>query len=446
MNNRFWLWLLLIPLSFAAQAATAQTLSVGGSGKTLPVKRSHLDLPGGPSMETAQEDMADRLRELHELHQLQDQMQELLQDPEFVDRLEKIPKEELQRLREKILNGKGLSQDKNWKDLLNQASSATKLNQQQIDLLRRYAERADKISSMPNPAGDTAGIVPSPPSSSPQSQPMQPGPRGMVSPPQPKEVSLWERLQAKSTDWIKDHVDDLGGDLADALSDFAGTDEGAPLADLMRTLKTPDFTGGGLAEPVTDLADNLPDMKAFLHDQRGIWDEVGSIFRHARDASMSGVGGTSHLPSLPATPSASSDDWGTGAIMLLPLGVLLLLFWKLGGWSRLPSRGSEAGQWKLGPWPVPPGAVSTRQDLVRAFEHLALLCLGRDASTCHHRELAHRLAGRDDLDDARRRQAADLLAWLYEQARYAPAEESLSPEELTEARHALCFLAGVPAA
>jgi hypothetical protein len=275
---------------------------------------------------------------------------------------------------------------------------------------------------------------------------MQTRPGGFVPQPAPKETSWWERLQTKSADWIKDHVDDLGNDLADAIYDFAGTDQGAPLADVLRTLKTPDFSGGGLAEPASDLANYLPDVGAFLHKQRGVFDEMGSIFRHAREASMSSVGGGPRLPSLPSAPSARGDDWGTGALMLLSMAVLLLLFWKLGGWSKLQTGRAEAGAWRLGPWPVQPGAVSTRQDLVRAFEYLALLCLGRDASTCHHHELAHRLAEADDTDNARRRQAADLLAWLYEQARYAPAEESLSPEELTEARHALCFLAGVPAA
>jgi hypothetical protein len=397
-------------------------------------------------MDNAQEMMADRLRELHELHQLQDQVQELLQDPEFAEQLEKIPKQDLRRLREKILSGNGLKQDKNWNTLLEQATSAHKLNEHQVDLLRRFAERADKIIPTQTPAGPSPGVVPTPPTSSSQPQNMQQGPRGFSSPAAPKEASWWERFQAKSTDWIKDHVDDLGNDLADAIFDFAGTDQGAPLADLLSTLKTPDFSGGGLAEPASDLANHLPDVGAFLNKQRGVWDEVGSIFRHARETSMSSVGGSPHMPSLPAAPSTRGDDWGTGAFMLLSLAVLLLLFWKMGGWSKLQTGRGNSGEWQLGPWPVQPGAVSTRQDLVRAFEHLALLRLGRDASTCHHHELADRLAGVNDTDNARCRQAANLLAWLYEQARYAPAEVSLSAEELTEARHALCFFAGVPAA
>jgi hypothetical protein len=93
---------------------------------------------------------------------------------------------------------------------------------------------------------------------------------------------------------------------------------------------------------------------------------------------------------------------------------------------------------------VSPQSVSTRQDVVRAFEYLALLCLGLSAAACHHRELAERLAQQDS-GNPKRRQAAEMLAWLYEQARYAPDAEALSQEELTDARHALCCLAGVTA-
>ena len=116
----------------------------------------------------------------------------------------------------------------------------------------------------------------------------------------------------------------------------------------------------------------------------------------------------------------------------------------MGGWSRWKAARDDLGAWRLGPWPVSPSAVSTRRNLVRAFEHLALLCLEPDACTCHHRRLADRLAAQDESKPARR-QAAELLGWLYEQARYAPADASLSPDELVEARHALCFLAGVTA-
>src|SRR5689334_10090320 len=89
MNNRFWLWLLPIAcLSPAPPDATAQDIKSGGPGIRLPAnKESHRELPGGPDMDAGPEMMAERLRELRQLHQLQDQIQGLLKDPDFKNRL-----------------------------------------------------------------------------------------------------------------------------------------------------------------------------------------------------------------------------------------------------------------------------------------------------------------------------------------------------------------------
>jgi hypothetical protein len=125
--------------------------------------------------------------------------------------------------------------------------------------------------------------------------------------------------------------------------------------------------------------------------------------------------------------------------------MIVVLLCRRGLAARSQLGSGEGNEWRLGPWPVSPGNVSTRQDVIRAFEYLALLCFGPAAGACHHRELADRLALQDSGNPARR-QAAEMLAWLYEQARYAPAGEALSPEHLSDARHALCLLAGVTAA
>jgi hypothetical protein len=85
--------------------------------------------------------------------------------------------------------------------------------------------------------------------------------------------------------------------------------------------------------------------------------------------------------------------------------------------------------------------VASRADLVRTFEYLSLLRLGLPARAWNHREIAARLGG-----DESQRRAAGLLADLYEQARYAPADEPLSPEALAEFRRDLGFLAGMTAA
>jgi hypothetical protein len=126
--------------------------------------------------------------------------------------------------------------------------------------------------------------------------------------------------------------------------------------------------------------------------------------------------------------------------------MLAFVLWRVGGWwQRRRAELLNAG-WRLGPWPVRPESVSTRGELVQAFEHLALLLLGPTARTCHHLELAGRMGAQPALDGDRRREAADDLARLYEQARYTPDNETLSPESMSRARRELCYLAGVIAA
>jgi len=108
--------------------------------------------------------------------------------------------------------------------------------------------------------------------------------------------------------------------------------------------------------------------------------------------------------------------------------------------------------WKLGPWPIHPTAVQTREELIRAFEYLSVLLLGPAARHWHHLAIAASLgrssgatvsARRWGDGSAERRQAAQQLATLYERARYAPPAEPLPEAALATARRDLCLLAGV---
>jgi hypothetical protein len=143
--------------------------------------------------------------------------------------------------------------------------------------------------------------------------------------------------------------------------------------------------------------------------------------------------------SLPAAPAVSPRDAGQALVGLLFLaGVAALLALAA---TRLRSRiaARAAMAWQLGPWPVHPGQVASRRDLVLAFEHLALSRLGPGARSRNHRDLAEGLVGgRVALVGA-----ADHLADLYEQARYAPDEGPLPAAALADARRNLCLLAGV---
>jgi hypothetical protein len=448
MNKRFRPWLLLAAVFLLVPGlATAQRSGRPSFGPFIPpvapVKRSHHELPGGPELDANGELMADRLKELHELHQLQDQVQDLLKDPDFVNNIKnQFSEEQLRQLREKLLKGSGLAGDESWNKLLQQAASRQKLDERQIDLLRRWAERAEK-QQIATP--DVPGLLNGRPSPTP------PQPEGVnppaasptSSPGQGEEVSLWRRLQEGTSNWISEHVDGLGGDIINALTELAETEEGAPLAELLRKMKQPDFSSGPLIEEAAGLSRYLPEIGEFLHEQRGAWDEIRSIFEHAPVPSLPGMG------SSPSAPSGASlgegEGWGTGLVALVAMGGLLLLVWKMAG--RMKAEGRDtAEEWRLGPWPVAPSAVSSREELIRAFEHLVLLCLGPSSAACHHHELAERLAQRETDQPARRRQAAERLADLYEQARYAPPTEPLSADQLGDARDALSFLAGVTAA
>jgi hypothetical protein len=102
----------------------------------------------------------------------------------------------------------------------------------------------------------------------------------------------------------------------------------------------------------------------------------------------------------------------------------------------------EQGAWQVGPWPIDPAKIASREDVVRTFEHLSLLHCGYEARAWNHLAIASELGG----DAQERRQAARQLAACYEQARYAPANEAMPAESIAAARRELCFLAGVASA
>jgi hypothetical protein len=216
-----------------------------------------------------------------------------------------------------------------------------------------------------------------------------------------------------------------------------------PLRNLLRGLRT-DGQGG----LTLDLSNNNSSWARVLRRfgnraslGRLIPKDLGATVRKLRLPSVPRVG----LVSRHSLPAVSGEGAGTGVVWLLALLGLGLVAWKTLGRGRGEDEPGRARPWRLGPWPVRPDAVSTREDLVRAFEYLALLCLGQEARTCNHRDLAALLA-EQDRHEPRRREAAVHLARVYEQARYAPADERLPDEELAAARRDLCYLAGVAAA
>jgi hypothetical protein len=144
----------------------------------------------------------------------------------------------------------------------------------------------------------------------------------------------------------------------------------------------------------------------------------------------------------------ASAGFFRGLLWVALAGVLGVLVWRLLGAKK---RGSgvqglaEANRMRsLGPWPVAPQEVKTRSEFIQAFEYLSLLLLGRDARNWNHRQIGATLAGANRAREEQ--QAARVLTALYETARYAPATQAVTADDLAQARRHLCLLAGVAAA
>jgi hypothetical protein len=171
-----------------------------------------------------------------------------------------------------------------------------------------------------------------------------------------------------------------------------------------------------------------------LHLDAALREQVpraGSTRGWAPSGSVPRVGGSS----LPGMEAVMAMLWA-GMI-----GVAVALLWQVLRRRKGAAQRAVALR-PLGPWPVPPQQVTTREQVIRAFEYLSLLCLGPAARSQNHLEIAAALGG----DEGERRRAAAELAAVYEQARYAPADEALADEAVAAARRDLCFLAGVAAA
>jgi hypothetical protein len=140
--------------------------------------------------------------------------------------------------------------------------------------------------------------------------------------------------------------------------------------------------------------------------------------------------------SAPSLPNASA--FGTLAAWLLVVGLIAALLWQASRWLGFAARDGRSATQRLGPWPVDPRHVSSRAELVQAFDYLALLVLGPRARTSNHNAIARSFAERD----AAHAEAVGQLAALYEQARYIDAADALPEGQRDQARRLLTLLAG----
>ena len=134
-------------------------------------------------------------------------------------------------------------------------------------------------------------------------------------------------------------------------------------------------------------------LKGVLSSDQAAW------LAHAGNTSSGAdLGGWNLGGSASAAPSfgGSSDGLADGVVWVVALALLVAAGWMAVAVARRRAEArTRARPWSPGPWPVRPSQVSTRQDLVRAFEHLAYLFLGLSARNLNHLDVAARL-DRDD--------------------------------------------------
>jgi len=148
------------------------------------------------------------------------------------------------------------------------------------------------------------------------------------------------------------------------------------------------------------------------------------------------LGGGGGFRTPPVGSVAVSDNILWLFVPLL-IAVMAWLFYRNLG--RVPKLAAMAR--RRGPWPVDPAAVTTRTDLIRAFDYLALWLLGDQVRTWNHVAISNKLG-----QAATRDPAAGSLAKLYELARYTPGDDTLPPDARDAARRHLLFLARSAAA
>jgi hypothetical protein len=418
----------------------------------LRAQRRHVERPrqGTPahrlinigSLEDAEGLLSTRLRHARDLHEVE----KLLKNPELLrtllDGLTDDDRRALQDLQRLIVNGEDVRGDTRLKKLaesFKRPEIRDRLSKDQIDLVERWSKAPPPVDRRPTPPGWPPGRPPG----RPPEMPATPPPGHEVMPPSApfrptrKPSSPIDRFKEKSSTWVKDRLDRWVDSFEDPNS-LPGGDRLRGFYRWMGTTRPEEF---GLPS-ATRAQGWFQDLGAhrWLARTRG-------LRKPFDESSIPGWMRPSDPPQLGSLPDVPSGGDALGPLVwVLVLAALALALY--GSFSLYRERIQEAlvRRWKLGPWPVQPSAVRSREDLVRAFEYLAFLLLGFEVRSRHHLDVAGRLASRPSTDPSRQHQAAHELAQLYEQARYAPGEEPLGEAELAAARRDLCFLAGHRAA
>ena len=385
--------------------------------------------------------LAQRLRlgrkgQTEDLSKLQKLAEEWLKDRRFLDKVgEGIDGAVLKKMLNQLkTDGRVNDSDKAlFNKFLNNAKNSPSIPEKNKDFLKRLSDQFKDL-------GKGAHTQDGPDNRGPETPPKLPTPDvpEVMSGPTPTP----ETTPSLDKDW-QEQLSKLFRESADRWADpkwldaKLGTSWRDTLATIAKRASEARIETSRLTDKARGLGGYLPRMSRFVPKS---WTGPSTH----RLPSISRPGSMPRPPRFGGMSSPSAADMGRLILWMGVLGLLVLVFLRASGWlDKLGT--TPATGWQLGPWPVRPGEVSTRAELVLAFEHLALLSLGPGALTCHHLDLAQRLAELPALDNDRRREAAGTLARLYEQARYTPDNEVMPAETLACARRELCYLAGVAA-
>jgi hypothetical protein len=421
MNDRRWRWLLLAGVGWlgAAAAADAQPAFRPPAPPPPPPaidppKGSHRPLNDGLDLTSPEQALADRLHRSQQREQVDKLLQTLLQDPKLLqavtDAGQGLTRQDLEMLKAEAAKNPGLLDDPALRDLAAQAAKDKnhKPSDEQVQQLKNLAEAVRPKDPAQGPPGGPPPGVHLPPAMPPGMMP--PGYRPSTPPPAPPP---------EPPDQGKTWIDGA----ADLFRGLGGGPEGDSLNDLFHQLGRRDGDGG---------ASGSSELNGFFSSaakELARWDLGG----HGHDAGLPDAGAWAGAP--PAGSSASGPD-AAGMLWVLAAALVGVGAWLAVSRLRRGADAARARRWSPGPWPVDPAAVATRGDLIRAFEHLAYLVIGREARPLNHRAAAARIG---------RTAAVERLARLYEQARYAPPGEPLPADELAAARRDLGALAGAAA-
>lgn len=426
-------------------------LFVVGSGRGQPVDRlSHRPVGNGlDEVLRPEEALARRLMMPRELQRLQtgrdgealqgefrELVQRLMQDRKFLDSIRgSLSPEEVERLRGRFERGEPFGEDSALQRMLEKTLAGSPASSGDLQALRRLAEQLGERGLLKLPRPEGFPVSPSPPGVPPSNDP----PRNSGTPPAEPPgapTDLLPPMDERSSAWWKDQLDRMVRDLDSWIDSPSGKSWANYLKDMALRYEKTRVVSPAVSEQARRLSGYLPRLRDYLPRTSITPPAPPPLPRLPSFGPLS-------APGLPSGRSAAGA--GQVVLFLAVVGLAGLLLWWGGGWLKQVRQAARLA-WRLGPWPVSPGAVTSRADLVRAFEYLALLRLGPAARTQHHLDLARQIGAQPDLDPQRRRDAAGLLADLYEVARYTPDEEPLPDQQMDRARRELCYLAGVKAA